>query len=654
MSTSAPPPAPNGSETAFIGDSVSKPADPPPLESLSATPRPPTPVSLLTPTQTSRPTPTPTQSLRRPRSKPKTEFLLPAIGKPTLGYGAVLVACVAGLIAGSFMLVRTGLMGDAFRAATCTEFGPKQTTVTHNGLSVQVAPEALLGRFGVMLDITPISPETAAKLSSLGQPQSNLYTLKTCSVLPQQMTLSVDIPPQIKDVNTLDLYGWDGAQWNWLGGKADVQTRKLVAEVKQPPQQLALLQITTAKPIVGAELAMRDANTGGPVVALPADLVKEIVPSGLYLGDFGELAGDRTQIRQPQVGVKTYPAVRNWGSNGVINRTLVQHLLQNTAARSNHIANLTQFAVAQKYDGIAVDYRGVSLAQRDDFTEFMRLLAGSLHASNKRLIVVVPAPERTTNPDPAKEWDEGAYNLPALSAIADQINLDLCYEPEILANNLDSVMQWAISRINRQKLQVGLPSLSVRQGESEAIELLNLNDALGNFSLVGHVAAPLTTGAAARFTLKVDGSADVAFDASTQTYHFTTLGLNGKPTTVWLGTSASLRHRLQQIEKYRVRGVTMRGLMSQGNDSGIPHVLGEYQAQTLNTGSAPASLQVRVQLNTLAATRTPNDAVVNGTTIDVQMPQEPGEYSIQTTVNGTTVLNTQPAQVQVAAPTKSP
>jgi hypothetical protein len=580
--------------------------------------------------------------------------MLPAVGKPALGYGAVLIACVAGLIAGSFMLVRTGLMGDALREATCTEFGPKQTTVSQSGLSVQVAPEALLGRFGVLLDVNPITPDAAAKLGNTAQPQSGLYTLKTCSVLPQQMTLSVDIPPQVSDLNTLDLYGWDGAQWTWLGGKADAQTRKLVTEVKQPPQQLALMQVTTAHPVVGAELGTRDANTGGPDVALPADLVKEIVPSGLYLGDFGELAGDVAQIRKPQPGLKTYPAIRNWGSNGVINRTLVQNLLTSAAARSAHIANLTQFAVAQRYDGIAVDYRGVALAQRDDFTEFVRLLAESLHASNKRLIVVVPTPERTTHPDPAKEWNEGAYNLVALSAIADQINLDLCYEPEVLANSLDSVMQWAVSRINRQKLQVVIPSLSVRQGESDAIELLNLDEALGSFALVGDVAAPVVPGAATQFKLKVDGNADVAFDANTQTYHFVTQGLNGKQTTVWLGTSASFRHRLQQIEKYRVRGVTVRGLMSPGNDSGIPHVLGEYQAQTLNTSSAPASLQVSVQLNTAVATRTPNDAAVNGTTVEVQMPQEPGEYSILTTVNGTKVQNTQPERVQVAVPAKAP
>jgi spore germination protein YaaH len=177
-----------------------------------------------------------------------------------------------------------------------------------------------------------------------------------------------------------------------------------------------------------------------------------------------------------------------------------------------------------------------------------------------------------------------------------------------------------------------------------------LDDALNNFALVGDVTAPMVPGAAAQFKLKVDGSADVAFDPDTQTYHFTSMGVNGKQTTVWLGTSASLRHRLQQIEKYRVRGVTVRGLMSAGNDTGIPAVLSEYQAQRLNTTSAPASLQVSIQLNTVAATRTPNQASVNGTTVEVQMPKEPGEYLIQTKVNGTTTLNTRPERVQVAEP----
>ena len=647
MSTSALPPAPNGSETA---SSDQPPLESPPSKTPTAASKPITQRTSIISAQ-SAPNAT-TGSLRRPRSKPKTEFMLPAVGKPALRYGAVLFASVAGLIAGSFMLVRTGLVSNALRETTCTEFSPKQTTISSNGLSVQVAPEALLGRFGVKLDLSPISKEATDQLTNAALPQTGFYSLKTCNVLPQSMTLSMDIPAHVTDLNTLDLYGWDGERWAWLGGRADTHSRKLVAEVSKPPLQLALMQMTTAQPIVGAELAMRDANTGGPDVALPADLVKEVVPSGLYLGDFGEMAGDPAQLRKPQPGVKTYPAIRNWGSNGIVNRTLIRNLLTSAQARSNHITHLTQFAVTQHYDGITLDYRGIAVAQREAFTEFAQQLADSLHASGKRLIVVAPAPERTTNPDPAKVWNEGAYDLRALSAIADQINLDLCYEPTILADSLDSVMQWAVSHINRQKLQVVLPSLSVRQSNGDAgdaIELLNLDEALNSFALVGDVAAPVVPGAAAQFKLKADGNADVAFDANTQTYHYTTPGINGKQTTVWLGTSASFRHRLQQIEKYHVRGVTVRGLMSPGNDGGIPQVLSQYQGQTLNTSSAPASLQVSVQLNTAAATRTPNNAKVNGTTIEVQMPQEPGDYSIVTTVNGTTALNTQPKNVQVAA-----
>jgi hypothetical protein len=86
----------------------------------------------------------------------------------------------------------------------------------------------------------------------------------------------------------------------------------------------------------------------------------------------------------------------------------------------------------------------------------------------------------------------------------------------------------------------------------------------------------------------------------------------------------------------------------------VTQVLGEYAKQTLSTSSAPASLQVSVQLNSAAATQTPRAAAVNGTTVEVQMPQEPGEYAIQSTVNGSTALKTQPERVQVAAPTQTP
>jgi len=579
--------------------------------------------------------------------------MLPAVGKHTFTPVILLLVGVAAFVLGAFAISRAGVVTGVLPDVACTEFSTQRNTVSMEGIQVHVAPEALQGRFGIKLDSSAISADALQRLPPGLLPQSSFYDLKTCSVPPSQLALSVDIPMNVTDLNTLDLYAWDGTVWHWLGGKVDAASRKIVVEVGKAPAQLALLQVRPAQPIVGAEMPRRDANTGGPTIAIPNGLIKEVLPTGLYLGDQGQLAGDRNQVQSPQPDTRSFPVVRNWSGNGTVNRTLVRKMLLSETIRRTHATHLVQFVQNNNYDGIAIDYRGMEPELRDGFTEFIRTLAAVMHSIGKQVIVVVPTPElNTTTPGAAGlQWDEGVYDLRTLSALADQVHVDLCYAPTVLAGGqLNDLMQWVVSRVNRQKLQIVLPTLSMRQGEQA--ELLNLDEAMNSFSLVGNVPAgqTLSPGSTLQLQLKVDGNTDVTFDPATQTYFYTVAGANGTQNTTWLGTSASLRYRLHVIGQYHVRGVTVRGLMVAGNDAAIADVLGDYEAQQLNQTASPPALQVSVQLNTTSATRTPNDASVNNTTIDVKLPDEPGEYEIVTRVNGVKVVNTTPHTVQVAAP----
>ena len=578
--------------------------------------------------------------------------MLPAVGKRTFTPLILLLIGVAAFVLGAYAISRAGLLSGVLPDTACTEFSTQRSTVSMEGLQVHVAPDALQGRFGIKLDSSAISADALQKLPAGLLPQSGFYLLRTCSVLPRQLALAVDIPTNVSDMSALDLYAWDNGSWRWLGGQVDANTHKIVAEVSKPPAQLALMQVAPVQPVVGAEMPRRDANTGGPTIAIPDGLIKEVLPTGLYLGDQGELAGDRTQVQPRQADARSFPVVRNWSSDGSLNRTLVRKMLTNEAIRRAHASHLVQFVQNGNYDGIAIDYRGMEPELRQAFTEFIHGLTDVMHSMGKQVIVVVPAPAINTATDAATspQWDEGAYDLRAISALADQVHIDLCYAPTVLAGGqLHDLMQWTVGRINRQKLHIVLPTLSMRQGDQA--ELLNLDEAMNSFSLVGDVPAntSLTPGATLQLRLKVDGTNDVTFDPATQTYYYTVAGLNGSQVTTWLGTSASLRYRLQVIEPFHIRGVIVRGLMLSGNDAGIPNVLGDFEAQRLTQTVSPAALQVSVQLNTASATRIPNEVAVNNTTVDVKLPDEPGDYEIVTMVNGVKVVNTTPHTVQVAA-----
>jgi spore germination protein YaaH len=540
--------------------------------------------------------------------------------------------------------------------------------VATEGASVRVNPDDLQGRFGVRLTSSRISPEASQKLPTALKPVTGLYAMKTCRVLPSAMTLSLAIPSHLvnaADLRGLDVYGWDGSSWYWLGGMVDAITRKVSTEVVRPPTHFALVQVQDDKPVIGIELPMRDANTGGERVNLPNQLVNEVMPFGVYLGDRGELAGElgghdwRAAATTPNArNAKSYPVVRNWGSNGVVNRAVLRNLLRSDHAQAAHIKKLLAFVNAGQHAGVAVDYRGLGAAQRDDYVVFLRTLAEALHTAGKRLVVVI-AP--ALDLDQVGQWQNGAYDWRAIAAIADQVHLDLSQEPAVLTSQaLDNLMQWAVAHINRRKLQVVVPSLSLRYGAGPAgpfVELVNLDEALRTCALVGDATAPQVPGGTLQFRLKVDGMVDVVYDEATQTYHYSTANAAGAQTTVWLGTSASFRHKLEIIGKYRVRGVTVRGLTSTGNDSGIVPVLEGYAARRLTSSAAPAPLQVSMQWSkafvTVAqsgAEAQPIVAQVSGAAVQVQLPQEPGEYALTSTVNGINAIATTPQRVKVGAP----
>src|SRR5439155_9447132 len=69
----------------------------------------------------------------------------------------------------------------------------------------------------------------------------------------------------------------------------------------------------------------------------------------------------------------------------------VPAILGNADRRSQHVRNIVEEVLTQKYDGIDIDYEALDSGLRDKYSAFISELASALHAQGKQLTIAVHA-----------------------------------------------------------------------------------------------------------------------------------------------------------------------------------------------------------------------------------------------------------------------
>ncbi|BCX05304.1 MAG: hypothetical protein KatS3mg053_3242 [Candidatus Roseilinea sp.] len=581
---------------------------------------------------------------RRPprptRETPRTQFLLPTTRSGWLkaagvGFGAVLA--VGAALVGLHLISANG----------CSEFTTERTTVAVEGFQIRVMPSDLAGSFGVKLGVLSLADFTSASrnaelqaaaaslpagLTLVGDP----VAVETCSVDPKLATLRMSIPPGAEAGASLDLYGWDdkARAWTWLGGELDAASREVVARVSRVPSLVALMKVAPIPPALGVE--------SPPVAGDPASIVRSIPASagqihatGLYLGDSGSIVGDPAKLLRPAgvngAPMKTIPVVRNWGAKGEVNRTLLRSMLAGEAGRVAHVNTLLNLVTTGGFEGVQIDYRGVDETQRDAFAQFVELLGARLAERGKTLSVVVPAPSLTGATGDAAGaagvFDSPGYDLYRIGRAASSVQLDLSTNPEAwCTSQLDPLIEWLVGRVNRYKLQVIVPTLSVQKDANGRVRLIGLEESLAGLGGLRTVAPAVAPGANVRlwWSGNIEPS-DVRYDENGQFYSYSYVDERGIQQTVWLNTAASLKRTLERLSRHNIRGITLRGLAHPGNDDGVMQVVEGFARGGLASVSAPEPV-IKVAFGagtpfSLPLSRSPDTMVV-------QAPGGEGEYEI--------------------------
>ncbi len=547
-------------------------------------------------------------------AKPRTTLLLPRTGAEWLKTIASTVGALA--------VVSSTLIGARYVAETgCEEFGvDRQSVFSSQGLTVNVRPDMLVGAFGVKVSgVAPTAPDAQTALAALPKsltPRSAFVALKTCNIPPRGMTLRMQAPAGEAELNKLDLYGWDehNRVWNWVGGEVDRSTREIVGHVTRAPAALVLVKTSQTKPVLSIEVSPKASSSGGPESSL-STVIAEVSASGLYLGDFGGLAGDPTRLQTPQ-GAKVVPVIRNWSDKGEYNRRLLRDMLLRDSSIDTHVLNLVTLVEANRFKGLEVDYRGLDLKQSERYTLFIEKLARALQAKDKTLTVAIPAPINVSD-----KWDVGGYDIAAIGRAANYVKLDLSANPSALTSSqLDSQMNWSFGQVNRYKLQIVLPALSIRQDAYGRTRLISLSDALAPLGALEPEQEKVQPGSRVRLNWKGNATA-IKFDEASQTYRYTYVDAKGIQQTVWVNTSASLKRLLERLSVYNVRGITLRGLDLYSDSEDVVQIVNDFAARKL--AQAPSHTPELVVAVSGAVATNRLDSV-----IEIQAPNEPGDYPI--------------------------
>ena len=406
--------------------------------------------------------------------------------------------------------------------------------------------------------------------------KSPVYLITLKGDMPGDAFFSAPIPNDSEPYNTLDFYAWDGTKWDFVPGKF-YEDDTSEASLTALPRAIVIAQSHATPPVIAAELA-----AAGSVPAAGASAIAEVNPLGLTVKDDGSLKGQLAQVPASQSYILV-PTIGNVEA-GTARFDIITNILVNDDTRRAHVQAISEYLTANVLPGVDVDYQALKPEARPYFSKFVKELADELHAHGKSLSVNVPLPRQISEDD----YDTGAYDWQAIGAAADSLKI-----PSLTTANayktdgaMDHLLRWAVSRVNRYRLQFVLDTL-VQDRVNNQTTSRTYDDALK--SLIGKIkvegikedyAQPLQD---VKLSVNVvQGFSGFKRDDATKAYVYTYKDQAGDH-TVYLETAESLAFKMGLAGRYHLRGVSFRGLLGGGTDPSIWSAIANYQQ------SVPAS-----------------------------------------------------------------
>jgi len=195
------------------------------------------------------------------------------------------------------------------------------------------------------------------------------------------------------------------------------------------------------------------------------DATGKIVPTGKVDLKIKEMAQKN--------GSKAYALVHNMNLTGSVgfDADRAHRVLSNPAVRANWVTNMVNLTTKDNWDGISLDVEKTPPGDRNNYSALVAELAKALKAKDKVLNISIPAKFVDY---PSDLWS-GAYDYAAIGKAADQIIL-MTYDehglgttqgPIASAGWVDRVIKFAVGKIPKEKIVMGLPVYSFDWGSNK-------------------------------------------------------------------------------------------------------------------------------------------------------------------------------------------
>jgi spore germination protein YaaH len=366
-----------------------------------------------------------------------------------------------------------------------------------------------------------------------------VYQFRQQGDSPGSIIFDVPIPDE-GPPHLADLYLWRDQAWVWQ--PVQVGAGVVRAELEEIPQAAALVQLATDDATVveiASQTAAGLAETGS---------IAGFTPIGLAVSADGGISGRASLDIATELPV--IPVVQ--GASEDFNR-----LFDSSEARQQHIDALVDLVHDEAYAGIELDYQGLSPDFRPALTAFLTDLRQQL-PPDSRLVVRVSAPQ----PLGDNRWDTGAFDWDEVGILADTVRIPVTPLPGAYnaAGQIPAMVEWAVTKVNREKLQLLLftGSSDWVGGMARELSAFAGTEPIGQAAVSGAIERDYLPGQPIDMALESNlPTTDIAVNQGVYWYGY--LDENNQHHTVYLDGIAAVASAFTVADSYNLDGVTLSG-----------------------------------------------------------------------------------------------
>jgi len=426
--------------------------------------------------------------------------------------------------------------------------------------------------------------------------------------------LTVNLEEPATNGRNLSLFTYRDGNWERLGPATAISEGTAAqGEVTGIPENVAVLQRTTASHQI---MGWLPANTEVHPEALASLTV--LNPLDFAPAADGSILGESSPL-PPDSGLLVYPTIRALVPP---ESEAVDTILASAELRQEHAAEIARLVEDGGYEGIDIDYRAVNVARREEFSDFVLLLADELHAAGRSLVLTLPLPTKA-----GVEWDTGSYDWTALGVAADAIKLAPERDQSVYFDRMEEALTFLTDQVDASKLLLIVSPFSFEK-DATGVRPLTFLQALALATTLDvrspqPIEAGDTVSIVGQNVFEEEGASGLYWDDEAAAVTFIYAGEGGAH-TVWIENSFSIAFKLALVEQFSLGGVAVEDASANSGGADIWAPLEEFAASGTVGLVKPNDAMLRSQWSADAG------ALEDGAhgAVTWQAPPEAGTYNV--------------------------